>query len=125
RDLLFMGYRYLPSRCWALLRDAHSRSPTKARRGPVACSSEGSRSHGKRQDRDGPGPGCDLPLSGWLFGEVFVGELDGDGALAPGGGDAFDGPVAHVPGGEDAGEAGLQEQRGARQRPAGGGAGGG
>jgi len=44
-----------------------------------------------------------------LFGEVFVGQLNGDGAFADGGGDALDGPVAYVPGGEDAGEAGLQE----------------
>jgi hypothetical protein len=29
-----------------------------------------------------------------LFGEVFVGELDGDGAFPDGRGDALDGPVA-------------------------------
>jgi hypothetical protein len=64
--------------------------------------------------------GADLTLSCWLFGEVFVGELDGDGALPDGGGDAFDGPVAHVSGGEDAGQAGLQKQWWAPQRPSGG-----
>jgi hypothetical protein len=38
-----------------------------------------------------------------------VGELDGDGALADRGRDAYDGPVAHVTGGEDAGQAGFEE----------------
>ena len=33
-----------------------------------------------------------------LFGEVFVGGLDGYGAFADGKGDAFDGPVAHLVG---------------------------
>jgi hypothetical protein len=46
-----------------------------------------------------------------LFGEVFVGELDGDGAFPDGRGDALDGPVARVTGGEYARQAGLQEQR--------------
>ena len=36
-----------------------------------------------------------------------MGKLDGDGALAHGASDAFDGPVAHVAGGEDAGQAGF------------------
>ena len=60
---------------------------------------------GKRLGARGawPGPCC----SAWLFGEVFVGQLGSDGALADGGGYAFDGPVAYVPGGEDSGQTGL------------------
>ncbi len=51
------------------------------------------------------------PCSLGLFGEIFVGELDGDGAFPDGRGDALDGPVARVTGGEYARQAGLQEQR--------------
>ena len=47
-----------------------------------------------------------------------VHELDADGALAHGGGDALDAARAHVAHGEDAGPVGLEEERRARQRPA-------
>jgi hypothetical protein len=59
-----------------------------------------------------------MVASACLLGEVPVDELDGDGALPDGRCDALDGPVAHVTGGEHAGQAGLQEQRRARKRPA-------
>jgi hypothetical protein len=45
--------------------------------------------------------------SAWLFGEVFVGRLDSDGAFADGGGYAFDRPVAYVADGEDSRQTGL------------------
>src|SRR5215475_3665917 len=88
--------------------------PAARRRPPsAACRGWPAAGRGRRQYRGDGG-------SGRLFGEVFVGELDGDGALADGGGDALDGPVAHVTGREDAGQAGFEEQRRARQRPSGG-----
>jgi hypothetical protein len=53
-----------------------------------------------------------------MFSKVFVDELDGGGAFADGRGDAFDRAVADVAGGEDAGQAGLQQQRWSVQGPA-------
>ena len=45
------------------------------------------------------------------FFQKLVDELDGHGAFADGGGDAFDGAGADVAGGEDAGAAGLEQER--------------
>jgi len=41
--------------------------------------------------------------------QLFMQELNGDGALTYSGGDTFDGPVPHVPGREHAGHAGLEQ----------------
>jgi hypothetical protein len=61
------------------------------------------------------GPSGPRPDSHLL--EEFMDELDGHGAFADGGGDAFDGAGADVPSGEDAGAAGLEQERLAFQLP--------
>src|SRR5215213_9011253 len=58
----------------------------------------------RRQSRTRSSGTSDLP-------QVLVDELDGDGALADGGGAALDRAVAHVPSDEDAWHARLQQER--------------
>jgi hypothetical protein len=43
--------------------------------------------------------------------QVSMDELNGHCSLADVGGDTLDGAVPHISGGEDAGDAGLQEER--------------